>query len=573
MIIPMSHKNYADEIHKSVRAFLRMAEREKQPFTEDWGTFQRYYENRHWRDKDARRDKMTANYITPAILNDVYLLMDNRPRPQVISRSFEVEVMAWVMQELVNHKLDEGDFESSLTKALVWMNVLTRGIIKDGYDSQARKMFTRAVNPNNLMADPFAEHIDKAAYVVERYPMFIEDAVDKWPDHAKDLKPDAQMSEILSNSKGEDDGSGDFKIIYQIDKANYGKGDGRSSSESWVDSDRVWINEIWTKDPISYPNWRLTYYACDKVLEDTHNPLMHKDCPYSDIPNFEMDRFWTLSTVDFLLSIQRKMNRNKTMISDTIDAMGNPKIIADISSIQGKLTNQPGAIIFKKPGSEVRFEPGTPIPPQYFQAVEGYKGDIAYILSQFDPVRGKGGGGVRSWGAVEALQDASLGRIRGKGVSLYRMIQRIAFHMLFNIQQYDTEPYPFRIMRPDGTYTYIDYKPEYSKYQYEVLIGTAPAMPISRTARSNLALQLFAMHGIDQEEMLKSIDWPNRQEVLMRMRQQQMQQMMMSGMQGGGSPGIGSPGSQRPAAGAALKGGRSNLPLMKLQRQAFPMQM
>jgi hypothetical protein len=92
---------------------------------------------------------------------------------------------------------------------------------------------------------------------------------------------------------------------------------------------------------------------------------------------------------------------------------------------------------------------------------------------------------------------------------------------------YDERGNPMRsaviqTMGPDGGYT--DQKEIPIKGSLDVKISTGSTMPFMKAQKTRQAMDLFKLGAIDQEELLKSVEWANWQVVLQRMQQQQAAQ-------------------------------------------------
>ncbi len=99
-------------------------------------------------------------------------------------------------------------------------------------------------------------------------------------------------------------------------------------------------------------------------------------------------------------------------------------------------------------------------------------------------------------------------------------------------------------------YTYDENNRKYvgeeapSSYQsnglFDVKIMSGTSLPFQKTQRENLALKLYQMSAIDQEELLKTLEWKEADKVIQRMREEaqeqaqaQMQMQAQAQAQGG----------------------------------------
>jgi hypothetical protein len=57
----------------------------------------------------------------------------------------------------------------------------------------------------------------------------------------------------------------------------------------------------------------------------------------------------------------------------------------------------------------------------------------------------------------------------------------------------------------------------------DVRVTSGSALPYAKAQKTNAAMQYYTNQAIDREELLKSVNWPNYEEVLRRMQEKEQQ--------------------------------------------------
>ena len=132
------------------------------------------------------------------------------------------------------------------------------------------------------------------------------------------------------------------------------------------------------------------------------------------------------------------INELTNQIIDNAKSTANMQWIIDKNSGigQGKLTNRPGLVIRKNPGSEVRRDTPPPMPTYVRETIDVMKADIQDISGVLDSLKGEKQTGVVAASAILALQEASQSRIRLKIKIMESNLSELANMVYSRMQQF-----------------------------------------------------------------------------------------------------------------------------------------
>lgn len=170
-----------------------------------------------------------------------------------------------------------------------------------------------------------------------------------------------------------------------------------------------------------------------KVLDE---PVLHR-LTYAEDPDSERG----LGLVRHLIDAQRTLNHAVSKIAEWMNLAPNPQIVVLNGRLKDKLNDQPGAV-FRAVGTEIKFRPIPPLPPEVFTQKEEATADMARIAAQNDiPAQ------VESGKGIEQLRSKDLGRHSTFFKNLARFHSRLARHNLYLVQRHYSVP---RLLKVQG---------------------------------------------------------------------------------------------------------------------------
>jgi hypothetical protein len=115
---------------------------------------------------------------------------------------------------------------------------------------------------------------------------------------------------------------------------------------------------------------------------------------------------------------------------------------------------------------------------------------------------------------------------------VYRLTnnQNVTKYFKFHVETGDdgnkVAKYRELITQEDGTTAYSDEKVFAIQGEFDVKVGTGSSLPFAAAEKEQRAYALYDRGIIDDEEVLKTVDWPNKEAVLDRVRARKEQEMM-----------------------------------------------
>lgn len=311
-----------------------------------------------------------------------------------------------------------------------------------------------------------------------------------------------------------------------------------------------------------YPNGRVIKIACGLKLEDKPSlPFEHGEIPFCKYVNYILPReCWGVSEVEQLESPQRTFNKILNAQLEIMSLMGNPVWIIDSTSgvDPDKLVNRTGLVVEKEPDSEVRREIGVQLSPSALSLADRLEKWFNNIAGTQDVSKGETPGSVTAASAIEALQQAARTRIRQKQRNLDMFVRDFGRQYVGIVLEKYSASRVFRVTNQEGITKYfkmsvekvdvtddagqvIGQKPKVSIRDYgtsaegkpvegtvreylvsgrfDVRVNTESALPFTKADNEQKSIRLFELGVIDDEELLKNIEYPNRDAVLARVRE------------------------------------------------------
>lgn len=387
----------------------------KAPFTERWMTYLSAWDGSLYENQNvpSYRTQHVSNFIYSSIESMRPILFDNNPRFEAIPVT--TEAMDWSndVTTMLDYEWERTNMQQILLANSVYTFAIGTSVIFLPYEYSDRKengidgdVTPIPVSPFNLYPDPLATSVEDAEYII--YADYIHEGKlkERYPEYADLIKGSHVTYSELVNDRDRNSNVNNQVLLLEMWMKDY-------STVEVVDENGEELEER------KYPNGRVIVCAPDLglVLEDKKNPYKTGRFPFFLFKDIDVPfQFWGEGEVKWLLSPQNQANDLYNQIIDNAKSTANMQWIIDKNAgiAKGELTNRPGLIVRKNPGSEVRRESPPSMPMYVQQMIDTLKSDIEVISGIHDVTRGQTPSGVQSAAAIVALQEAAQTRIRLK---------------------------------------------------------------------------------------------------------------------------------------------------------------
>lgn len=269
-----------------------------------------------------------------------------------------------------------------------------------------------------------------------------------------------------------------------------------------------------------YPNFmRLVIKVGKSLLYDGLPPVADGMFPLVPFYAYKDDEScWPTGELHNIIPVQKSLNEMDFAEYSSLRLCGNSGYIVDESSgvDENTLTNDPGLVIVKKQGTEVRrLEPGQ-VSPQFQVRKLNDLQAMRDITGLGDAIMGQAPANDPSGEAIRRLQQQQLGRVRLKSRWLeeYTIPRRDKLVLSRIVKYYSTER-KLRIYDDNGKIKYIDFKPEEIKgFEYDLVVSPGSAAGFDRGTIATIGMQLHQGGIIGPKLLVDMVDPPMRGRIL-----------------------------------------------------------
>lgn len=540
--------NKPEEIQKYLGELDQEMDQYKEEYvSKGWDGIPDFFRGKtHWSEKrPSHKVSPVLNFLRQAIERKTSQMTDTKPFISILPFYDPLTRCAEALEDIISSKWSEQTLDMTLTDIVFYAELFGSCGVNTTYDRTLLHGIGdstfQTIDPRNFNFDPACTcsyFLDRAEYV--RIEDIKPTSLMKYmyQDYASDIKPDAPVDFYTPERKNYDRRGRIIRRV--IDRMSRKKGTGAL--------DRSLIREYWVQDRtlvgknLKYPGGRHFIIAGGVLVLDEKNPYWDERFP-TDMLDWHRnpDSAWGDGELEDLKQLQVLLNKLVAIVIENGIMQSNGIWIGDYNALKpdewNKLDNVPGLKVKKKPGSDLRREPGVAIPGTVFNTIQYLENAIEKLAGNTEVVQGGAPGEVRSGVAIEALQQAAMAIVRLKARCVESLLERIGQKMISRIFQfeggerqmwrirddkyYEAFKYTSDILRGDSKETkkYLKNKKDaWKNFLFKIRPGSSMAM--NKWQETAMALQLYQAQPkpiIDREAVLDIIELPNRTETLQRM--------------------------------------------------------
>ena len=526
--------------------------------------FGKHYQSRRIQKGENWRAYLAVNYIHATAESIMSVLMDSHPKISLAatapSQSPYVGELQAAIDAIYNRRKVLGKIIEAYKNALTYGNGYLK-CVWNPYLANGKGDIEIAVVPSEyLYVNSSATCLEDAQLIFEVKPVPLSYIKQKYPDKAKLVRSDSAnrpsfRDSMTRGSYTSSDAAMPFRWMSPVgddpkiaENIHYSSPPYKTAShgEDWVTLIECWAQDatkevveipVTYQDPVTqqwvqntfaiernrYPHGRLVTMAGGVILQDIPNP--YPCMPYvafRDICN--PSTFYWMGEVELLKDQQIELNKRRSQLIDFATLTGNCVWILDRNSgvNPSKITNRPGLVITKSPGSEVKRDPPPAMPPWMFQMTDMPVRDMNLIAGVGQQPSGQAPRGVRSAAGFEAAQNVATTRTRFKGHTFEETLEDLGRIMIALIQRFYTTPRMVRVTDKTGQEAFTPFDGRNIRGDWDIKVESAATTSVTQAARMQQAIQLFQLGILDARAVLETCNWPGYEEVLRRKGEQFM---------------------------------------------------
>lgn len=497
----------------------------KAPLMDKWKEYMSAYKGTYFQNKNLPDYKSNeiSNHVFSTIETIRPIMTDNNPKFLAVPSTPAGMEFSADVQTALDYEWDREKMSLKLPAQLIPMLVYGNAIWFvqwDGKDGEYGNISIKPVDPFNIFPDPLAESIDNSEFLVYATYRNANQIKQQFPEKASAIEGSRiTMSELVAERDNNDTQDANQVLILEM------------WCRDWVTMDE----SVEGKKQLKYPKGRVITCLPELgiLLSDKKNPYKDGKFPFVLMKNYDIPfEFWGVGEVEQVMSPQHYVNELTNQIIDNAKNTANMQWIIDKNSGigQGKLTNRPGLVIRKTPGSEVRRDTPPAMPSYVREQIEVLKKDIQDISGVFDSLKGEQQGSVTAASAILALQEASQARIRLKIKLMEASLSELAQIVYSRMQQFWKLDRWVRVTDVEGNPSFREIGAQVLSNDYDLKVMAGSTMPVNRNAMLDLMIRLAQTNGedglplVDRKAVLEFLPTGDKKAITDRFAELQAQQ-------------------------------------------------
>lgn len=514
----------------------------KEPYASRWMTYLNAYNNSLYENQSmpSYKSNQISNFIFSTIESMRPIMFDGDPQFEAVPMNEVGMEFAGEINQLLTYEWHRTKMQQHMIANSIYTLVTGTSIMMLGYEWDSHpegNVKPIKVNPFNLFPDPLATSVEDAENLIYATYKHVNQLKQMFPDKAERLIGGDITYPELVNYRNEGSRISNQVLVLEVYCRDY-------TTIEFEEEDQE--GKKVKKQKKAYPNGRRIITAPELGIVFVDENMIFESGRFPFFITKDIDvpfQFWGEGEVKYLLSPQQYINDLSNQIIDNAKHTANMQWIIDKNAgiPAGQLTNRPGLIIRKNPGSEVRRDSPPSMPMYVAETIRTLKSDLEIISGIHDITRGQKPSGIESGTAIMALQEAGQTRIRLKITLLESSIGDMGKEWLARIRQFwkTNRQIPKRIGTNDlgqPQYSFLDISPNKQlKEDYDVIVIGSSMSNINKSSMFDLMIRLAqttaedGLPMVDRETVLDYLPKVNKDRILSLFAKKQQQQQIQKG--------------------------------------------
>jgi len=280
------------------------------------------------------------------------------------------------------------------------------------------------------------------------------------------------------------------------------------------------IYEAWLKPGAHklFPNGAVVIMVDDILINITPDglPYEHGQFPFAKFEHIPTATFYGDSPIVDIIPLQKEYNQLRTEIGVAGQRMAKPQLAAQQGSIiASKVTNEPGQIIFYRPGTAAPTPiPLQPLPQYYVDQQDRMLSDWEELTGVHDVSKGAAPNGVTAGTAINYLQERDDSFLATEYKSVENGYEKIASQTLGLFVQYVDTPRQIKVVGADDSFDMLMLSGTDLRNATDIRMEKGSSIAQSQAGKQAQVENMFAVGMIDQPTALRLMEMGGVNKVL-----------------------------------------------------------
>lgn len=441
------------------------------------------------------RVRLTSNKIYAIVKTKIAQMLKAKPTFSVLPNTSEEEdaMAAKIGEKVLLHLWRKLNMDSAVLELSTWMFTCGTAFLKYTWNSQKGKylgmqdgtpifegeMDVEVVSPFEIVVDSEAKNMDDLLWIQQAKTRSLDWIQSQFPEKGKFVKADGGKVDDLA------------KDLKQMSALASG-----STGEKPIHDQTAIVKEYWHKPGARYP-LGLHAIVAGKVVLFQEDMIKEKG-DLAELPIIKFDenvmpgRFWSVSTVEQLIALQKEYNKSISQIVEVKNLIAKPKVLLPKGSgiAKSSFTTEPGEIIEHRPGMAPSYMPLPQLPVFVSENIMRISHDIDEISGVNEVSKGVRPEGTRSALQLQFLAEQDASKLATTITMFEKSLGCLGNRLLSMAQNKYKEERQLKIVGRNAEHELVGFKGADLKGNFDVDVKTMSALETSKSAMRAQILEL-----------------------------------------------------------------------------------